>query len=96
MWCAVQVGPAANSGNVRVAAMVTEPGSGIKMTVLTNSPGESPHTPYTALTRVFAPVWGPHRAAIGPCAPIHVVACLVLCIHTFGQKHAWPTRRHNW
>lgn len=34
-----QVGAAANSADVRLAATITEPESGLKMTVLTNAPG---------------------------------------------------------
>jgi len=33
------VGPAANDGDVRLAAKVTEPKSGLQLTVLTNAPG---------------------------------------------------------
>lgn len=39
MW--VQVGKEANSGDVRLAAKVTEPTTGLQMTVLTNAPGEN-------------------------------------------------------
>lgn len=37
--CATQVGAAANNGDLRLAAKVIEPQSGLKLTVLTNAPG---------------------------------------------------------
>lgn len=36
----MQVGKEANSGDVRLAAKVTEPSTGLKLTVLTNAPGK--------------------------------------------------------
>jgi hypothetical protein len=46
-----QVGKDANSGDVRLAAKVTEPSTGLKLTVLTNAPGEGGHSSFRVNTK---------------------------------------------